>query len=672
MQYRALIFLNLIQCEMKGQSDSNTHSSPVPTSNQLPAPKILKSKLSSSFLPQLANNSASSTNLLTTPTTAVTLTNASQADITILNDTDDDTLLTVSPLNRYSLNSGTSPLLTAIESSDDEDPEAHESDSNDLASLFRGLISDNGNASSRGEISYESSHNVFSQDRVPLDQKFLLERVALEKHGDLPLFRKKLKHFFILSTAGKPIYSMNGSDDLIMGYMGLITTIVSTFQEGLKSELRYLSHDNFNLTVMNKSPLLLVAVTRVSRELKPSSGGIDAPPIIETQLKVIYNYILGVLSQLAISKNFEKRMNYDLRNILSHQDFKMLDSICMKLTYGFTLLSEGEYEIDNAFYLETLLNNAIQCAIVKKTTRAKLNAIMLSTKKLKVKQHSATGSLIILDKILGSDKERYIASDLLFGFLTFDKKILSYLRPKSHLLANEDIRTLLSTVAELVQSQEPHDSPELWVPLCMPNFNDSGFLYIFVKQVYLPSIADPITITLLSGNKNSFYDMKEVANYIIYKIKKTESFSRSFAGELAHMATSVPVLKELEITSIRHFMYKHKGYNQLYMDNPQYDGSMEYCLRALSHVNHLYASLRSSKATIVTQGITNPKRLTYTRWQLENGWVTGFLLEDEKSEFYCICGGTELALVIIEESLRIIRWCEKYKRRLFVADGITF
>lgn len=524
----------------------------------------------------------------------------------------------------------------------------------------------------KSNLANESIRNVLSDDMAPLDGAFLLERIALEKGGDLALFRKRLKQFFILSTAGKPIYSMNGSDDLVMGYMGLITTIVSTFQEGLKSELRCISHKNFSLTVMNKSPLLLVAVTSVSRELKPSSGSTDCPSIIETQLKVIYNYILGVLSKLAISKSFEKRMNYDLRNILSQQDFKILDSMCMKLTYGFYLLSAGDYEIDDSFFLETLLNNAIQCGTVRKTTRAKLNSILLSTKKLKVKQNSSTGSLIILDKILGSDKERYIASDLLFGILSFDKKILSYLRPKSHHLHNEDIRMLLSTVSELVQSQELNDSPELWVPLCMPNFNDSGFLYIFVKQVFLPGIAEPITITLLSGNKHSFYDMKEVANYIVYKINKSETLSNTLVLELGHMSPSVPVLKELGVSRVRHFVYKHKGYNQLFMENPRYEGSMEECLRALSHVNHLYASLRTSKAALVAQEIANPKRLTYTRWQLENGWVTGFMLEDEKSEYYCIYGGTELALVIINESLRIIRWCEKFKRRLFVGDGVTF
>lgn len=656
---------------MNLQNDRDTYPSTIANSKMSPSPRLLKLKLSSSFLPQLANSTNTSTNLVTNPTTAVTLANANQADIAIFNETDDDNLLNVAPLNRYSLTSGTSPLLTA-DSSEDEGPDANDSDSNELASLFRGLISESASNSQQGEISYETVRNVFSQDRVPLDKDFILQRIACDKQGDSTIFRKKLKHFFILSTAGKPIYSLNGSDDLIMGYMGLITTIVSTFQEGLNSELRYISHDNFTLSVMNKSPLLLVAVTKLPREFKPSTGSIDGPPIIETQLKVIYNYILGVLSKLAISKNFDKRMNYDLRNILSHQDFKMLDTICMKLTYGFNLEAGGEYEIDNSFYLETLLNNAVQCAIIKKTTRDKLNSIMISTKKLKVKQHSSNGSLIILDKILGSDKERYIASDLLFGFLTFDKKILSYLRPKSHHLNNEDIRMLISTTSELVRSQEPADSPEMWVPLCMPNFNDSGFLYVFVKQVYLPGSAMPIIISLLSGNKNSFYDMKEVANYVIYKIQKSETFTRTLAGELAHISTSIPVLKDLSISSIRHFIYKHKGYNQLYMDNPQYDGSMEYCLRALSHVNHLYASLRSSKATVITHGVANPKRLTYTRWQLENVWVTGFLLEDEKSEFYCICGGAELALLIIEESLRIIRWCEKYKRRLFVADGTAF
>jgi hypothetical protein len=44
-------------------------------------------------------------------------------------------------------------------------------------------------------------------------------------------WRGRRKHFFILSTAGKPIYSRYGDDAIISAYMGVIQTIISFFED---------------------------------------------------------------------------------------------------------------------------------------------------------------------------------------------------------------------------------------------------------------------------------------------------------------------------------------------------------------------------------------------------------------------------------------------------------
>ena len=45
------------------------------------------------------------------------------------------------------------------------------------------------------------------------------------------LWRSRRKHFFVLSSAGKPIYSRYGDDSVISGYMGVIQTIISFFED---------------------------------------------------------------------------------------------------------------------------------------------------------------------------------------------------------------------------------------------------------------------------------------------------------------------------------------------------------------------------------------------------------------------------------------------------------
>lgn len=44
-------------------------------------------------------------------------------------------------------------------------------------------------------------------------------------------WRSRQKHYFILSSAGKPIYSRHGSDSVISGYMGVIQAIISFFED---------------------------------------------------------------------------------------------------------------------------------------------------------------------------------------------------------------------------------------------------------------------------------------------------------------------------------------------------------------------------------------------------------------------------------------------------------
>ena len=44
-------------------------------------------------------------------------------------------------------------------------------------------------------------------------------------------WRSRRKHFFVLSSAGKPIYSRYGDDNIISGYMGVIQAIISFFED---------------------------------------------------------------------------------------------------------------------------------------------------------------------------------------------------------------------------------------------------------------------------------------------------------------------------------------------------------------------------------------------------------------------------------------------------------
>lgn len=614
-------------------------------------PPLLQSKPLTRSLLSVATNAIPVTFLGSDATTAVTLASADQAELTPFEDPSANSkpLLTFS-----SRSSSPQPSCVVLPSNLASDPSPFVELLHDFVNT---TLVNNGNTYEKNK-----AFNVLTDNLEILDQSFLDEFVHVSKLG-LSL-STRLKHFFILSSAGKPIYSMNGDDDLVLGYSGLITTIVSSFEEGTGLSFRSISQKGFRMVVMNKTPLVFVAITKIAYELTLGTK------ILERQLSIMFDYLLAVLSRPAITKSFHNRLNYDLRRVLSAQDFKTLDTIATKLSYGFyDSDGEGNYVADPSLYIGTLLDYSIQCARLSSTLRTKIDAILLASKRIRVNQPTAELTPFLQGKLYNSETTRFLAGELLFTFLIFDNKIVSYMRPKTHSLGNQDMTILLSTVEHLY-SDTPlsTEEPDLWVPICLPNFNDAGFLHCYVRHMYLAQLGKSMSLLLLSGNKNSFFDMKQTANYIIGKINKSKSLCAMLPQELAH--GSQPLAKFLKVPAIKHFIYKHRKSNQFYMDPIRFPGTVGENIIDSMHYLYLYTALYSSKAQEVKVGV-NLKKLTYTRWHIRDGY-TGFLLSDEKYEFMCLCLGFVPSLQLIEQSLSIINWCERYRRRLFIADGVQF
>lgn len=71
-------------------------------------------------------------------------------------------------------------------------------------------------------------------------------------------------HVFILSTAGKPIYSLHGSEEKLNTLFGLLQALVSVVQSGDDS-IRSITARNTKFVFLVKSPLILVGVNKLKR-----------------------------------------------------------------------------------------------------------------------------------------------------------------------------------------------------------------------------------------------------------------------------------------------------------------------------------------------------------------------------------------------------------------------
>lgn len=97
-----------------------------------------------------------------------------------------------------------------------------------------------------------------------------------------------------------------------------------------------------------------------------------------------------------------------------------------------------------------------------------------------------------------------------FVALWFYKKIIFYLS----LFQKIDLHLILN----FVNTCTAFRTSETWTPLCLPRFDDSGFLH-----AYVCFIATDICLVLISTNPEEFYKMSECRNSIVKHFEAGEN-----------------------------------------------------------------------------------------------------------------------------------------------------
>lgn len=131
----------------------------------------------------------------------------------------------------------------------------------------------------------------------------------------LSIWKAKLKHFFILSASGKPIYSRHGDDQQISHYVGVAQTLISLYQ-GQKDSLKSFNAGSTQFVMLSKGPLNLVAISRLP----------ESEAQLRNQLESLYMQILSTLTLPSMENMFRNRPSTDLRRPLQGTDV-LLDGL---------------------------------------------------------------------------------------------------------------------------------------------------------------------------------------------------------------------------------------------------------------------------------------------------------------------------------------------------------
>ncbi|KAL2140240.1 hypothetical protein VTI28DRAFT_4054 [Corynascus sepedonium] len=476
----------------------------------------------------------------------------------------------------------------------------------------------------------------------------------------MDMWKAKMKHYMILSSAGKPIYSRHGDLSLVNSYMGVVQTIIS-FYEGAKNPLLGFTAGNARFVIAIEGPLYFVAISRL--------GESDAQ--LRSQLEALYMQILSTLTLPTLKNIFIHRPSTDLRKPLEGTE-SLLSSLADSFTKGSP---------------STLLG-ALECLRLRKSQRHAINNVFLKNR---------------------SEK-------LLYGLIVAGGKLVSVIRPRKHSLHPSDLQLIFNMLFE--SGGIKSGGGESWIPLCLPAFNNRGYLYMYVsffdgtpdaasspESTHQPTASEPsdnpkwgnteeqqengIALVLISADKESFYDLKEMRDKLASQLTKTGHLSliRAAAREGRPRVQSIA-----PGAHISHFLYKSRANVQFCMS------SLETLSRSSSFFPHSGGSSSSDTQALPPpaemSSLEQPERLL-TRRRLMSLYhelhasmhakhahlkVLHAVGEDAASlawitpvfEFYCVAGPNVSRAAMAHGANRIIQWAKKEEERLFIIGGGVF
>ncbi|KAI1345009.1 vacuolar fusion protein MON1 [Xylariaceae sp. FL0016] len=426
----------------------------------------------------------------------------------------------------------------------------------------------------------------------------------------IQIWKSKLKHYMILSSAGKPIYSRHGDLALINSSMGVVQTIIS-FYEGSKNRLLGFTAGDARFVVATEGPLYFIAISRL--------GESDAQ--LRAQLGALYMQILSTLTLPTLTKIFVNRPSSDLRKPLQGTE-TLLSSLADSFTKG----------------SPSALLGALECLKLRKSHRHAINNAFLRAR----------------------------TDNLLYGLIVAGGKLVSVIRPRRHSLHPSDLQLIFNMLFESEGIKA--GGGDNWIPLCLPAFNNRGYLYMYVS--FLDSqppnqdatndpvaVDEEIAVILVSPDKESFFALQQMKDDVVAELKKRgqlDIIKTAASKGPAHVGEIVPG------THLSHFLFKSKANVQFCMPslNPAFAGLVSR-RRLMSLYAQLHATVHARHSHLKIFHCVNEDSTSLA-------WITPIF------EFYCVAGPNASRAVMTQAANKIIQWAKREEERIFIIGGGVF
>lgn len=456
------------------------------------------------------------------------------------------------------------------------------------------------------EIFYESGEStVNDSDRNALhdSNEYPSPRDDARYYFEL---RQNRDQFFVLSDAGKPIYSRHGNEEdntelncLMQALMSFVESDDSSSSPDNVDNLQYVDTKTCRICFLHRPPLILVALSKDPAVLNFR---------LKQQLNLIYNQIVSLLTGARLTKIFEDHKNFDLRRLLTNTD-RIFDS----------LIRSTESDAACMF-------NAVRCLNMAGSLRDTINQTLTSS--------------------IGK------SNAIVFAVILSNSQLVAMSRMKKYALHPLDLGLLINLVA----TNSSYKNCELWIPICLPRLDNSGFLYAHISKV--SELCDACMI-LLTVDRNAFFTLSQVRTAFVEKLLKNKTL-QSFI-EACNTSKNVR-LSETQITDAWHFLYKNRSSSQIICPEFEQPYSNE---KASKRLMNLYFALHNFMHSYYDRS-TNILKIYFINGDKENllGWITG------NFELYAVFSPLVSKTVAIGSVERLMRWLKKEEDRLFILNPV--
>jgi len=360
-----------------------------------------------------------------------------------------------------------------------------------------------------------------------------------------------------------------------------------------EDNLRYFIAGKTKFVVATRGAIILMCVANT-----------DEPPgYLAMQLDYFYGQIISIVTG-GVHKAFERSSKFDLRGLLSGAE-KIMQSLI------------GQMSTDMSFLL-----NAYQC--------------------LRLPSKDRLGVAKILKDCRPDD------SQMPFAMIVSKNKLLTLLRNKKFDLSPHDLLLIFN----FVHSSGSFVTSESWTPVCLPRFNNQGFLYAYI--CYLAPELCLILITPAPTEFDMLRECKQKIEKVLVSHGLLEDLARRVQSEF-HFQVA-----ECGIPDLYHFVYVNKTHQQFVM--PAFE-SPYITVRSKKRLFRLYQNIH---AQMHRPGV-----------HLKNYFYSG------SSEVICVATSKDYELhaafsPLITKSLaftafnRLRQWIKREDDNLFMGEATIF